>query len=793
MTLKEATEDNFSSLLRSMDPSLDLLGRLRSVPFVKDRISSIRLLDTDDLKNDALLNTLLEVPDDILESVMNGFISALRFSGQEHVANVFRRESDKVLMSDEHYELLSLKRSDLCKFMNPKDRLISSTIFSETDRRKILSKSTLNDMAEETVNILLRKSDCAYDKFVIALKETGQSHVSYLLTGDGNPPMSEEHRRILNAKMHDLENFTDTENGLLALLISRGVTTPQDAEQIRSLKGLNAMARKLVEIILRKSDDAFQQFVTLLREAGQEHVAYILTGEGNSRPLKEEHRRRLLSSPTNNLVEIMESKHSGLITALMNKGVFSTYDKERVTSVQPDTTDDRNEMILDLIARKSQTDFFNFISALRETDQTHAVVKLIGADVVTKIKTVYECGIDGSHIPDVDAELLKYMQETFKRNGEVVRRLNEILSTNGVSVSDVREGSIEVIFTCTSGQSLRNFQDLLDSGELENMISEAFCSTFSEKGLQSLKVVISTYQFEEHTQTFADWIPMTSEHREALLLSAEELVDKMTVNSDLLDKLPLFKRRRQAIESAATHEHKVKTLLDIVSRRPDSAFTQLLDALKDTQQTEAADIISSYVGSKTRSRTKASESHETDIGTTDELFKAVKTENDRLKRVIADLSKVANENRTVASESESEMEESEGTGRRNSKEKSLGKLKESLLRMTSFSTKQQKETREKEEIERLTKRVKCLEDGILAAQQIIEAETQLNEPEVSSSMPEEPEQTLAVHVHQLQPRDRPHQHARLATSRAHSGRLTPCEPSDLSYPVAYPGFSGRCV
>ena len=200
MTLKHITEDNYTSLLISLDPSPNLLGRLRLVPFVKDQISSIREQLTDNRKNDALLNVLCEVPDDIQESVMNGFILALRSSGQDHVANIFRSESDKIPMTDQHYKLLSTNRRRICQCLNPSgelvDHLISIEVFSETDRERILNKATREDKAEETVNILLRKSDCAFDKFVSALNKTSQSHVSYLLTGVGNPPMSDEHRNI---------------------------------------------------------------------------------------------------------------------------------------------------------------------------------------------------------------------------------------------------------------------------------------------------------------------------------------------------------------------------------------------------------------------------------------------------------------------------------------------------------------------------------------------------------------------------------------------------------------------
>ena len=580
------------------------------MPFVKDRISSIKQHLTVDDKNSELLDALLEIPDDIEESVINPFISALRFSGQDHVANIFRRESDDICMSDEHYEKLSTKRCDICKFMNPEDGLIgyliSVKIFSERDKEKILSKTTLDHMAEETVNILLRKSDGAFDEFVRALNETNQSHVSYILTDDGNPPMSKEHRSILRRNMNDLKKFTDTENGLLDQLLSRDIISLHDSGQIRSVKDQNAMAKKLIEILLRKSDDAFHQFITSLRETRQNHVAYILTGDDNSRPLKEEHRAKLLSSPRDELVKTIASKNSGLISALMSNDVFSSDDEQRVVSVQPGTDDDRNEMILNLIARKSQSDFFKFITALIDTEQTHVVFLLIGSYLNAKIETVYQ---HGARMSDVDREVVQYMQEMLQSDDDQrVRRLTDVLSENGIEVLAIRQGCIEITFACKNVESLRNFHDLYESGKLQDMLNEIFSPQFAEKGLKSLKVDISKGKFDQCAQMFARCIPMTSEHRETLLTlsSRKRLVNQMTVSDELLDKLSLCKRRRKAIESAASHEQ-VKTLLDVISRQADSAFSQLLIALNDTQQTKAADIISSQ--SKTATKSEAGKLH----------------------------------------------------------------------------------------------------------------------------------------------------------------------------------------
>ena len=246
--------------------------------------------------------------------------------------------------------------------------------------------------------------------------------------------MSDEHCRTLTVNSDQLCQFVDPENGLLDKLVSMEVISFVNAQYIHCLSRYTEMVRKLIEMLIRKSDDAFDGFISALNVTGQSHVSYLLTGEGTSRPLKEEHRRRLLESPRNYMVNMTDSKSSGIITALMSKGVFSRYDEERVTSVQHS---DRNEIILNLIARKSQSDFFRFISALNDTGQTHIVVALIGIHAIAKIKTNCESGDPDRIVPGVDEELVEYMREMFQRNGAVVRRLNEILSPNGVS--SVRE------------------------------------------------------------------------------------------------------------------------------------------------------------------------------------------------------------------------------------------------------------------------------------------------------------------------------------------------------------------
>ena len=513
MDQKQVIVENFDLLLRCLDPSIYLLGKLRNVDFLENRLRRIQQLPTVDEKNDAFLRSLLEIPAELQESVMTKFIAALRSCAQSHVANIFRQESDEIPMSTEHWDLLRTNITELSKFLDP-------------------------------------------------------------------------------------------ENGLLLRLFSKGIITLFDSDRVRSAAGYNERAQMLVEIIMRKSDDAFQGFVDALNDTGQTHVAYILTKQGDDRPLCEEFRKKLTEHRAY-LVNYMDSKHSGLITALVSKRVFSEYDLQRVTGRQPDTDSDRSEVIVDLMARKTQSSFDSFVAALEETGQKHVAVELIGEEVVARIIARTR---SGACLPDAEKAIRQHIEDAVECNATEVQILNRVLHANEIAITEISEGSIIIKFRCENKTSLENLKELHISHRLDELLTEAFCPRFTQEDLESLHVDIHVAEFERCERTFREMKLMTSEHRDALESSAEQLADKLTVTGDLLDNLSLCRRRRQAIEQSATREQQMKTLLDIVSRQPDSAFTQLLGALTDTQQHHARHIITSFCNQNTTSLTDATAS-----------------------------------------------------------------------------------------------------------------------------------------------------------------------------------------
>jgi hypothetical protein len=84
---------------------------------------------------------------------------------------------------------------------------------------------------------------------------------------------------------------------------------------------------------------------------------------------------------------------------------------------------------------------------------------------------------------------------------------------------------------------------------------------------------------------------MKPSKRSALQYAMENLLGKIVINDNFLQRLALDKRRIRAVEEAGENSRKVEKLLDIISRQPDNMFSEFIKALENTGQQEAASII----------------------------------------------------------------------------------------------------------------------------------------------------------------------------------------------------------
>jgi len=489
--LKESTNiyssiiaQHFKLLSRSLDPTTELLSHLELL-WPMGPVSQIKSERTRDSKSAQLIKFFLSLTTEDVKNVLG----ILREYRQEHVANVFEKVCDKVPMSEKHLILLDNKCSMLIKYLDPKcgiiDVLISYQIFSTNDEELIEHyDDNYDDMSRELIQILRRKSDCAFNMFITALDITQQSHVIFILIGEGdNRPVCERDISNLNKKLRVITSNLETVNsGLLDSLVELGAFTDSDYARVK--------AEKLVRA--------------------------------------------------------------------------------------------QSAMLLKLIKRKSQVSFDKFRIALVDSDQLHIAIELFGAEVNGDVamKTVEALPM-GAEV-DLENDLRIELQN----DTELQQRLNR----QGIIVH-IDHGSIKLRFYCQSGDSLEYLQQIVTTHELDKLLTNRYCPGFADRGLLSLSVRISLKEFEHCRREFQVQMLMSENHSRALLMSADSIADKIHVTDGLLEIIGLCKYRVKVVTQEMTNVDKAKRLLEMISRMPDRTFDCFIKALVETDQHDTAQII----------------------------------------------------------------------------------------------------------------------------------------------------------------------------------------------------------
>lgn len=249
-------------LKTSLDPTDELLASLKFI-WTDEHITEVANGKSQKEKSTNLWNILRQKTTADVET----FLAMLREHDQDHVANVLQKLNDKVPMSDEHVRLLDVKRSQLVKCIDPRgeliSELISNGIFTDSDKDRVCGKQEIYDeMAEEIVDILRRKSDCCFGRFVKALSATHQSHVAYILTGEGDPdpPICNLDIERITGKVHEITQFLEPiSTGLLEQLARRRCFNDRDRSRVQAETTRVNQIRKLLELLKRKSQRSFDQ------------------------------------------------------------------------------------------------------------------------------------------------------------------------------------------------------------------------------------------------------------------------------------------------------------------------------------------------------------------------------------------------------------------------------------------------------------------------------------------------------------------------------------------------------
>jgi len=407
-----------------------------------------------------------------------------------------------------------------------------------------------------------------FELFISALRDNDQCHATNLFPCEisHEEPMSDENRECLLVNMAQLSKCIDPGGDLLTELVSSRVFDERDIILINAKYTFNEQAQTVVEILLRKANTAFEGFIRALRRTRQDHVIFILKGEGDQQPLAADF-ANLLRNKLYFLTNTMSPIVSNLLVTLESSGAFTDYDKQRVLAYNVE--DEQNEMIIRLLLRKSQVAFNKFIDSLIRTDQQHIVSEL----GVSKVNGEVELAVSGN-ISERQRTLLedRILSDLNLHNCT----MDTTLRQDGI-VKTTQKGSILVQFTCVGLIALNKLEELYRDGVIDTLISNV---DYADAGVQSMRVVIPLFEFDRSRNILHNEKPMSEKHRAALRLIKFSPIPKLTIDSELFTAVPLCERQVGMVLSKQNGVEQLNELICIVLRRADSDYLRLVDTLR---------------------------------------------------------------------------------------------------------------------------------------------------------------------------------------------------------------------
>jgi len=489
--------------------------------------------------------------------------------------------------SDKYKQIFNDSRKKLLRSIDPTPILINAISFSEQFASKldgIKSQPTTTEKALTILTVPIGENTEMIKSFISLLNDSDHKHVAdVFIKKSSEHLLSDDRYELLMTKLVELQKYLDPECGILDELITRGVFSLSDKETVDSVKIRYHKVNKIVEILSRKTNSDFDQFVNILHEVGQEHVVYVLTENRKGSPPMNDAILTLLSKRRKVIIDSMESVNCPLLSEMESLGVFTPFDKQRVEG-EGNINWRRNEQILYILQRKPERIFPNFLKSLRNTKQGH-VLRRYKAHAYVHAETTNSTPVEGT-TDQIVVDVVRKDQCSQNDNP-----LSKTLKNIGVEATDVAKESTKIKFTLFTESSLEQLRSLLSSRELDRLFTETYCPQLVHTNIKSLRVEIADGEFERCRKEMAQPALMTPEHQTALELAQEKIADKIEVDEDLLKRLSLCKYRTQAILGS---EDKARVLLDVMARRPDSEFQEFVEALRNTGQTEAVKFLSGF-------------------------------------------------------------------------------------------------------------------------------------------------------------------------------------------------------
>ena len=502
-------------------------------------------------------------------------------------------ERNNPLSRQGYNELRKRYRKQLIRSVYPTEVLLSALCAIESFDKKVQYIRSMETKEEIVDKLLSLPDDENFERtinhFMSALSENGHAHVAKVFTtGSNKELLTDENYQLLSDKLADLCTYLDPACTIIHSLISGGVFTQSDADRVEVQTTATTQVGEMIKILLCKPNDSYQRFINILERNDQEHVVYILTGNGNgsgngSPPISKANLNRI-NKQRQTIVKHMDSMHTSFVSTLVSSGVFTDYDRERAEAVK--VRHKRNEEILNILVRKSTRHLKSFIAALRETHQGHIADFLAGLELHGTVDP--SCSTEQQ--PLVESKLRPALA---KKLDDKESEISHALDAVGIHDSGVDFGCIRIWFKFLTKETLDMMRS---SDELDRLFTKQCCALeeMSDISLQRIHIEIPDSEFRRCEQIIDERKTlMTPEHQHALQLATDRMADKISVDENLLKGLSLGEYREDAILNQSSSEEKAKVLLEVMMCRPDCEFEQLLSVLRKSHHTKVATFIMS--------------------------------------------------------------------------------------------------------------------------------------------------------------------------------------------------------
>ena len=192
-------------------------------------------------------------------------------------------------MSDKHVNLLERNHNQLLEELEPKavrKRMLANGSLSFGDVEEIRSKVTRQEQAACLLNILRKKPDGAFIQFVHALQDTERDDLARCLI-DGSvsddersawatsQSMTEEHKYLIHRNYDKIVENTDPVC-VWKNLTANAILTFPEVEEIKRKGTRMDQVEGLLDMIIKKPDNAFMALVRALKDTSQPHVARLI-------------------------------------------------------------------------------------------------------------------------------------------------------------------------------------------------------------------------------------------------------------------------------------------------------------------------------------------------------------------------------------------------------------------------------------------------------------------------------------------------------------------------------------